>query len=132
MKKLLRLVIVSILLVGLVGSTAHAASWAAPLFSPGDSTQTGNEVKASGNGVAAIVNITSFTGQWIYRIRKATDGVFVSQQLRFPSSTGNHSLAYDKDGYGITLGRTGYSYRLNVAYYSQAIGNGSSYGNFTP
>ena len=129
-KKVFCLVLITALFVGLFALEAFAASWAAPSFSPGDSTQTGNETKTSASGTAANVNISSQTKQWIYRIRKS-DGVIVSNQLRFPS-TGSHSLGYNLDGYGNSLGRNGYEYRLNVAYYSQASGIGSSYGVFTP
>lgn len=130
MKKVFSLLLLIALFVGLFVLGASAASWAAPSFSPGDSTQTGNEKKTNATGTAANVNISSQTKQWIYRIRK-NDGVFASDQLRFPS-TGSHSLGYNLDGYGNSLGRNGYEFRLNVAYYSQASGIGSSYGVFTP
>lgn len=132
MKKVISMVVLAVMLVSFCFVQANAAAWAAINFSPGDSTQTGNQVKTSATGSDADINISTLSGQWIYRIRLASDGTWASKQLRFPYTTGPTPHPYERDGYGNSLGRNNYSYRLNVAYYSLASGNGSTTGNFTP
>ena len=130
MKKKMCVILLAVLL--LTSLNALAFDWNQQNVSPGTAYQTSGIEKTGNTGSDAGVIIIAQTSQWIYRIRKASDGVFVSNQLRFPTSTGTYSLPYNDDGYGNSLGRHGYFYKLNVAYYSQASGSGTSMGIFIP
>lgn len=52
-----------------------------------------------------------------YQIHKANGGA--ATVYKNTSGTGTYTLSYEKDGYGNSLGRNGYDYRLRVAHRSQ-------------
>lgn len=53
-----------------------------------------------------------------YQIHKASGGA-ASEYYNTTSKFTDHPLKYNKDGYGNSLGRNGYEYKLRVAHRSQ-------------
>lgn len=69
-------------------------------------------------GSNGSVTISSNNGHSMYyQIHKGNGGA--ATEYKNTKSTGTYALQYNRDGYGESLGRTGYSYRLRVAHRSQ-------------
>ena len=86
--------------------------------------------KDSATGSSAVFNIKNKTANasMYYQIRKP-DGTAASNAL-ITSNTGSYSVSYQTDGYGNSLGRSGYYYKVRVAHRSQSSVSGNAYVMF--
>lgn len=82
------------------------------------------KIKTTSTGTSGQVDNYFCSGNhsMYYQIRK-TNGVEASNYVIF-KGTGSRPLTYKRDGYGESMGRYGYSYRLRVAHRSQCTCNG--------
>ena len=115
MKKGICFVLLLALLVTTVAFAADTLSF---------SSKTGKyaptiKAKASATGSSGSVTVSSNAGghSMYYQIHKANGGA--ATVYKNTSGTGTYTLSYEKDGYGNSLGRNGYNYRLRVAHRSQ-------------
>lgn len=76
--------------------------------------------KSTPIGSNATVSITANSGNhsMYYQVRNG-GGTAMTPSKNSSTSSGTVSLAYNYDGYGESLGRTGYSYYLRIAHRSQ-------------
>ncbi len=115
MKKLLSVLMVLALIVS---SVAFAADYLSLQKEEGDYADT-NHTKNSPTGSDGSVTIRSNPNRhsMFYQIHKANGGA--ASEYKNKTTTGTYPLEYKSDGYGNSLGRQGYSYRLRVAHRSQ-------------
>ncbi|MBQ8615923.1 MAG: hypothetical protein IJ418_00270 [Clostridia bacterium] len=113
MKKFLSILLILCLVVA---STALAETLS---FTAKTGDDSAIKTKSTATGTAGNVSITTNEGShsMYYQIRK-TDGVAASEYKNTSAET-SFSLSYKDDGYGMSLGRNNYSYRLRVAHRSQ-------------
>lgn len=115
MKKGICFVLVLALLVTAVAFAAEELSFDSKTGTYADAIKP----KTSATGSSGSVTVSSNEGghSMYYQIHKANGGA--ATVYKNTSGTGTYTLSYEKDGYGNSLGRNGYSYRLRVAHRSQ-------------
>lgn len=115
MKKLISVLLVLAIFVTTAAMAADTLSFTSKTGKYAPTIKT----KSNSTGSNGSVNVTANAGShsMYYQIHKANGGA--ATEYYNTKSTGTHALAYDTDGYGESLGRNGYSYRLRVAHRSQ-------------
>lgn len=119
MKKILSVVLVLCLVLASCASAYATVAYTSGI-AKGNGYTTSGVVKSSGIGVNASVSILQNPGSHsiYYQVRKSS-GYACTPSKNSSASSGSISLAYNLDGYGESLGRTGYSYNLRIAHRSQ-------------
>ena len=100
-----------------------SAAFAGQKFSfPDKSGKYGKEtqIKTTATGTKGSVRVESNSAKhsMYYQIHKYKGGA-ASVYKNTTASSGSYSLSYKKDGYGNSLGRKGYQYRLRIAHRRQ-------------
>lgn len=119
MKKILSVVLL-LCLVLTACTAAFAKEFKTDSIAKGSGDTSSELVKTSGIGVNASVKIedNSDSHSLYYQVRKPS-GYACTPSKNSSASSGTISLSYNLDGYGESLGRTGYKYQLRVAHRSQ-------------
>jgi len=117
-------VFLAICLLTMAAAMADSAS-----VTKGNGVTKGPRVKTSSIGEAAEVNVSSNSGNhsMYYQVRNGAG----TPMSNYKVSTGNAKLTYLYDGYGESLGRTGYNYYLRIAHRSQCSCSSGTVANLT-
>ena len=131
MKKTVSLLLVVTLLLTVVAFASDTVSFTSKSgkYAPTIKTKT-SSIGANGE---VCIEKNAGSHSMYYQIHKSTGGA--ATQYFNTKSTGTYPLEYNNDGYGESLGRTGYTYRLRVAHRSQCTctsGKATVEVDFTP